>query len=206
MIQPVMHNGPEKVNKPQAVEFEEHNFSHRSGGSEVNSHALAEAEIQRLVNRLASPDGLVCLEARRQLAKAGASAAPHLLAALDQATSRQRWEIIKVLGEIAAPVAAPALVQALEDESVNVRWAAANALIALDRAGLKPLLTALTQHLDSAWLREGAHHVLHVLKNRGRLFPAEVEVYQALEGPAPDIQTPWAAEKVLLAQIKRDHE
>ena len=166
----------------------------------MNQKSLSHQEIEDLINQLNSEVGADCRAARRQLADAGKAAEPMLLAALAHGDKHQRWEVIKVLEDLSDPETASAIVRALEDESVSVRWAAMNALIGLDRAGLKPLFTALTQHLDSTWLRQGAHHILHVLKDRGRLYPNEVEVFEALEGPAPDLRAPWAAEKVLLGK------
>ena len=168
------------------------------------SPQISNIEASRLIERLASSSGTDSRETRRRLADAGGALTPQLLAALEHGSKHQRWEVIKVFEEIADPAAAPALVHALTDGSVSVRWAAANALIALDRAGLHALFTALTKQLDSYWLREGAHHVLHVLKDQGRLYPVEVEVFEALEGAAPDIQTPWAAERALIEQMNRD--
>jgi len=108
-----------------------------------------------------------------------------------------RWEAVQVLSRIKDPQAATALVTALEDEDINVRWSAMEGLIDLDRAGITPILDALTKHFYSVWLREGAHHVLHQLKNRERLLPAEIRVFEALEGPAAEMDVPWAAEAAL---------
>ena len=49
-------------------------------------------------------------------------------------------------------------------------------------------------------LREGVHHVLHTLMNRGKLTGVEAEVFRALEGSAPSVQAAWAANKALIAE------
>jgi len=55
----------------------------------------------------------------------------------------------------------------------------------------------LTKDFDSVWLRHGAHHILHVLKDRGRLYPKEIKVYEATQGVEPMVQVPWAAAAAL---------
>ncbi len=54
--------------------------------------------------------------------------------------------------------------------NLGIRWLAAEGLIGLGEAGLRPLLEALVHHSDSAWLREGAHHVLKALAAGRRSF------------------------------------
>jgi HEAT repeat protein len=66
-----------------------------------------------------------------------------------------RWEAAKALGEIADPWSAPALEETLMDAGFDIRWLAAEGLIALGRAGLKPLLATLLKKADSVYLREG---------------------------------------------------
>jgi HEAT repeat protein len=84
-----------------------------------------------------------------------------LLARLaDHANHIRRWEAAKALSEIADPVIAPELVATLEDSSPDIRWLAAEGLIALERAALPSLLQTLMAHSESVWLREGAHHIL----------------------------------------------
>ena len=66
-----------------------------------------------------------------------------------------RWEVAKALGEIANPRAAPALLVTLEDEGLDIRWLAAEGLIALGPVGLAPLLEALVEKANSAYLTGG---------------------------------------------------
>jgi hypothetical protein len=55
----------------------------------------------------------------------------------------------------------------------------------------------LTEHFDSVWLREGAHHVLRSLHDRGEESEAIQETLRALEGIEPVIEVPWAAAEAL---------
>ncbi len=84
----------------------------------------------------------------------------------------------------------------LEDRKVGVRWLAAEALVAIGRPALRPLLEALLQRSASLELREGAHHVLHDLLPR-KHFGFVVPVLEALECPAPELRVPLAAQEVL---------
>jgi hypothetical protein len=109
-----------------------------------------------------------------------------------------RWEAAKALGEIADPRSAPALVETLEDAGFDIRWLAAEGLIALGKAGLEPLLEALPKKADSVYLREGAHHVMYDLAHKGfrdQLAP----VMAALEGVDPEIEIREPARKALQA-------
>ena len=50
---------------------------------------------------------------------------------------------------------------------------------------------------DSIWLREGTHHVLRSLHDRGVECKAIEKTLRALEGIEPVIEVPWAAAEVL---------
>lgn len=125
--------------------------------------------IQLWVKQLGNLDEVERIIARSLLIKEGVTAVPRLIKALSNGKQQTRLETAQILARTRDPSAASALVQALTDEDHDVRWAAMKALIALDRGGLEPLLQALVKDLDSVWLLEGAHHILHVLKNRAIL-------------------------------------
>ncbi len=161
------------------------------------NHQTHQEEIKELISEFQSSDGLVRQRARLALVSYGCEAVRALVEALSDANEHARWEAAEALGAIADPSAAVALVHVLEDESMDVRGAAAESLINLDRGAVLPLLQELTQHFDSVWLRSGAHHVLHVLKDRGRLTEEEIEVFNALENLAPEAAVPWAAVRAL---------
>ncbi len=152
---------------------------------------------QSLIMDLEDYNGLIRQRARLALEDIGTPVVPDLIHTLSCPNSHARWEAAKALAVIPDPRAAEALVQTLEDEDISVRWAAAEALIALDRSGLEALLRALTKDFSSIWLREGAHHVLHQLKKRNFLTPKESKVFKALEHLAPEMEVPWAAESAL---------
>jgi HEAT repeat protein len=155
----------------------------------------SEENIQKWINNLGSLIGSERLKARLSLIKAGTNAVPALIKTLSNGNQHARWEAARALTITKDPSAAPALVNALEDEDHDVRWAAMKALIMLDRAGLDVLLQALMRDFDSVWLREGAHHILNVLKKKRQLRQPSLLVLQALNGIGPEFTVGKAAEE-----------
>jgi sporulation protein YlmC with PRC-barrel domain len=156
-----------------------------------------EKSVRNLIGRLKKDNGLENQKVREKLAKIGRPAVPFLISALASSSDHLRWEATLALGEIGDPSAAEALVAALQDESISVRWTAMDSLITLDRAAIIPLLSELRKDSGSIWLREGAHHVLHVLKDRGQLPPSLIRVFEALESVEPEMEVPWSVECAL---------
>jgi HEAT repeat protein len=163
-------------------------------GTDSESSAVL---VDALIAQLSSNDGEERLKARADLVNLGKPAVAALLAMLaDHANHVRRWEAAKALSEIADPVTAPALVATLEDRSFDIRWLAAEGLMALKRAALPSLLQALMAHSESAWLRQGAHHILCTFSDPATqklLAP----VCAALEGIESDLTIPPAAQKAL---------
>lgn len=157
-------------------------------------------DIPSLVRKLGDVDGFIRMHAREILICIGGPAVPALIDTLSNDNSQLRWQAIKVLESIQDPSAAPALVDRLKDDNAGVRWAASDALIRLREAAIPALLEGLICNFDSLWLRQGAHHILHVLKDAGKLNQAEEKVFEALEGVEPTVAVPWAAEKALEAR------
>jgi HEAT repeat protein len=163
---------------------------------EVPQGNADQAAIHALIAALSDKDGPTRQRARWALVDIGEPAVAPLIEALADNRERVRWQAAKALSKIGSPAAGPALVRALEDKRFGVRWLAAEGLIALRREGLAPLLEALVDRSGSAWLREGAHHVLHTLAEEG--LRAEVSaVLAALEDIEPAVECPRAAEIAL---------
>ncbi len=173
-----------------------HTVSARAAMTETSG---PNAGIETYLAALGSTDYAAVRSARRALVAMGAQAIEPLWAARAHADDRTRWEITKTLAEIHDPRVADRLVQILiEDPDPGIRWLATEGLIGLGEAGLPPLLEALVHHSDSAWLRQGAHHVLKALAV-GPLEPLLRPVLQALEGLEPALQAPIAAQQALQA-------
>ena len=157
------------------------------------------SDFPSLIKFLGDADGFIRMHARKALICIGKPAVPDLIKTLSNDDSQIRWQVIKVLEGIGDPDAASALVQCLQDENSGVRWAASEAMIVFEKAALPPLLEALLHDYDSIWLRQGAHHILHVLKDSGKLNEVEGAVFEALEDVEPTAAVPWAAERALEA-------
>lgn len=166
-----------------------------------NSRITATA-IKRWITELGSRDGMVRQRARHSLVAIRKPVILHLSKLLGDRNEQVRWEAAKALGEIADPKTAAPLTCALEDEEFDVRWLAAEGLIALKHEGLPSLLKALMERPQSVWLREGAHHVLHDLA-RTSLRKQVKALLEALEGVGPEIDVPPAAQKLLNSLGKR---
>jgi HEAT repeat protein len=162
------------------------------------------ATIGKLIAALADGDWVTRQRARESLVEIGKPAVAPLTEALAESNERVRWEAANALSEISDPTAAPALVKALEDNSFGVRWLAAEGLISLGREGLSPLLEALVEHPESAWLRQGAHHVLRILAEEG-LYDHVTSVLQALEDIEPAIEVIQPA-KAALDDLKQTRD
>jgi HEAT repeat protein len=156
-------------------------------------------DTQSLIKELSNTDGFTRMQAREALTCIGKPALLELTKTLSSANLQMRWEIIKVLEGISDPTTIPILVEQLKYEHAGVRWAASNALIGMGRDPIPALLEALMHDFDSLWLRQSAHHILHVLKDDGILYDAEEKVFEALEGVEPSASVPWAAERALEA-------
>jgi HEAT repeat protein len=144
--------------------------------------------IQSLIADLRSRDGILRRKARQTLVSIGKQGVPQLIPLLKESEDDIRWEAAKTLAEIGDTGAATELVDMLEDHNFGIRWLAAEGLIAIGREALLPVLKALTKCSDSAWLREGAHHVLHDLAGKDLGVKKIVApVIAALEGIEPEI-------------------
>jgi|WetSurMetagenome_2_1015567.scaffolds.fasta_scaffold63285_2 HEAT repeat protein len=159
-------------------------------------HVADKQTIQVLIHNLTSNDGFVRLSSRNSLIKIGTKAVPSLIDALSGKEELKRWEAIKALSLIGDPAALNALVNAMDDKVFDVRWVAAEGLIALGNRAIEPLLHLAMTHADSIRLREGVHHVLYALNID---HPNEFlkPVIEALEASEATIQVPFAAEKAL---------
>ena len=149
--------------------------------------------IPSLVTGLASPDPTVRTKARKALVAMGKLTVPSLIPLLSHRKPHVRWEAAKALCGIADPIAAFALVNAMDDRDGDVRWLAAEGVAALGRDGLQPLLAALLQRAQSSSFCEGAHHVCHTLVKRRKLGPILRPLLAALGQSEPEVAVPPAA-------------
>ena len=146
----------------------------------TNNESGRDENLRHLVAELGDRNGMVRRHAREALEQVGRATTPYLIEKLQSPIADVRWEATKALGHIADPKAAPALVGMLMDQSFEIQWLAAEALIALGRAAVRPLLEGLVHNYGSVYLRQGAHHVLHDLERRHLLTPPTLLVLDDL--------------------------
>jgi HEAT repeat protein len=159
---------------------------------------MVETNLQFLIGQLESSDQQTRQQARFELIGAGENAIPLLVKTASSNNPTLRWQAVNTLSQITIPAVIPVLIDLLrENEYFGVRWLAADGLIKAGKAGLVPLLRSLTEHFDSVWLRDGAHHVLRSLHDCGIESEAIHETLRALEGIEPVIEVPWAASEAL---------
>ena len=154
-------------------------------------------DIELLLLQLQSKIGAERERARRLLVRKGKSAVPSLIELLSSPKEHLRWEACKALGSIRDLNSAEHLVRALRDESMEVRWLAAEGLVALGEDALVTLLEALEVHFDSIYLLEGAHHALHALERQNLLNQETLMVLDALRYLEPKISVGVAAARAL---------
>lgn len=126
-----------------------------------------ETEIAGLVRALFSENFVERQNARGKLVKMGRRVIPFLIGLQYSRQQQVRWEAMKTLSEIAHPDAIPILVNGLENSNPDVRWMAAEGLVEIGMLSLKPVMEALEERGESNLVREGAHHVLTGLKQKG---------------------------------------
>ena len=150
-----------------------------------------------LMNACGASDGMERLRARLELIRSGRRALPVLLRGLAHPNRNIRWDSAKALTEIHDAGAAEALVAALTDEEMEVRWLAAEGLGELGPAALEPLLRTLAEEKESAWIREGVRHVLTEFKNQQPLGPIMWKLREALKNDEPASALAYAAVQAL---------
>jgi len=152
---------------------------------ENNSKKIKKSELQELIIKLGSDNGLERQKARKAFVKMGMDSIDFLMELLSHPKHIYRWEAVKTLEEIGDPVSIPLLIQAMEDDKSDVRWIAANGLIKLGKHSIKPLLKILETKSDSVFVLEGAHHVFFELRENKMLpkgFPIN-KLLSALKNP-----------------------
>ena len=134
----------------------------------MSNQPLNHPTFEKLLTTLENPDGLVRLEARKELVSLGPPVVPALGQVLKNSPSvHARWEAAKTLGEIGDPASIPALVDALEEEDADVAWLITEALRHFHKAAWAPVLNALLKKgSESIVLCKRTHHVFAGQKDK----------------------------------------
>ena len=107
-----------------------------------------------------------------------------------------REKAMQLLAGAPTPEITGDLIDALEDNDSGIRWAAAEVLIEMGDAALRPMLMALVEKHDSTWLREGAYRVFHDTRSL-KVRNVTADLLPALKGPAAGLATTDAAVQAL---------
>jgi HEAT repeat protein len=185
--------------KERTMVGSKYNVPDINGQKAAQVRASSSPDIDALIAQLDDDSRMARQRARETLVDIGHPAVDPLINTLlnPKSDERLRWETAKALSEIGDPSAAPALVKVLEDDwSFGVRWLAAEGLISMADRGLPTLLEALIVRPESAWLREGAHHVLRILAAEGLHYEL-APVVAALDDIEPVLELPLAARTAL---------
>ena len=145
-----------------------------------NPNVFISYDVELLLLQLQHSDGVIRQHSREVLGKLGRQVVPLLIELLSHRSEHVRWEACKTLARIKDPRSGYALAEALLDDDSDVRWVAAEALIALEQNAIEPLLQIIEVHFDSILLRQSAHHVLAVLKRENKVDEKVELVYEAL--------------------------
>lgn len=114
-----------------------------------------------LLDRLVSLDNYhEHITAKHTLEKKGDAILPVMHALTDSRFAVIRREAVKIIKHMGDLTSIPVAIKLLDDVDGDVRWIAAEALIHIGRASIRPLLKAIFDDEDAYYLREGAHHVL----------------------------------------------
>jgi len=160
-----------------------------------------ELQILDLIAELGNNDFLKRQHARLLLVHREPESIPALLDALKSPDEQIRWEAVNALGKIRDPETAPALTNMLMDEDTGVRWAAMESLINIGRPALRPILEKFIKDFESLWLREGVHHILHVLKDRHELNEQEITLFEKLDQQCiPGFESGWTSQQAWAAE------
>ena len=149
-------------------------------------------EILTLVETLGSTSPTEREHARKSLVAAGHEAVIPLLHKLKAPSDHVCWEAAKALSEIKDPASANALAETLDHASHDVRWLAAEGLIAIGSEGLKQTLVALLTKAKFNGVREGAHQVISHFAHRmsGKFL---MPLLKRFDGFEPAVMVPPAA-------------
>jgi HEAT repeat protein len=163
------------------------------------------SDIEQLIDQLASSNPTERERARKSLVQIGHDAVIPLIHELKSPSNRTCWEATKALGAIREVAAATDLAENLGRDDGGIRWATAEALIALGDEGLKQTLVNLLTKASSGDLRRAARHVIWHFGHlpRGEFLRPLLARFNAF---VPGVAVPPAALKALRYMSERDSQ
>jgi HEAT repeat protein len=153
------------------------------------------SNIANLISVFDNPEGSEREKARQALVAVGSRAVGLLIEALKSSNVWVREEAVKSLGQIGDITAVHPLVGSLEDDSLEVRFRAAESLVALGPSVLPHVLEALIERPSSLHLQEGVLLVLEHIPVEG--LQEASQLLSVLRGNKPAEAVREAAEALL---------
>ncbi len=145
----------------------------------INLGIYMESSINNLIRDFYSDNGIKRARARFELLQIGKPIIDFFIGLQYVPIHQVRWEAVKTLSQLAVPEAIPILINALENEDMDVRWLAAHGLVQIGKPSIPAVLEALEGNQNSKYLREGAHHILRELQHK-HLFSDELGLIKML--------------------------
>jgi HEAT repeat protein len=146
-------------------------------------HKHTTDSVNRLINELTNPDFTRSKQAKEALTAIGSDALDPLVEALQHASNKQCWEIIRIITEIGDPGPSPIIADFLTNENGAVRTAAAQCLGQLgDPHATLPLIKSIKWNINSGaliWIIQA----LGQLKDERAVDPL-LEVMEITSSPA----------------------
>jgi hypothetical protein len=172
-------------------------MAHKDTTSDAST-SMAALVVPLFIRALAGDQPLPTRDARNALVALGGLAVPYLLAATDHRDRNIRLGAFKVLAKTATPDCAPVLIDALQDPDGGIRWLAAEATVHAGPEVLSTLLLAVMRHSNSAWMQDGARHILGRLREHPG-YPAALltPVAMSLNGSSPSVSLMTAASEAM---------
>lgn len=153
--------------------------NHIKKNSKMNANTRSgskESTVKKLLEILCNDEGQKRKEARRELVALGEETLAYTDNYLNNTKHICRWEVLRVIKEIADLKSIPVFLAALDDDKSDIRWIAAEGLIRMGKYSTKPLLNLVEEKYDSVFVLNGAHHIIFELYERKLLpekFPAK---------------------------------
>ncbi len=147
--------------------------------------------LRELLDTLRGDDGMGRKRARETMVLIGDEIVPEMQALLAEGTKRERWEAAKTLAALVDPSSLDTLIDLLAERESDIRWIAADGLIALGPRVVVPLLKSLLAGPPTRGQAEMSGRVLRKLASENDVLGEIVApVLEVMETPDPGVLQP----------------
>jgi HEAT repeat protein len=147
--------------------------------------------LRDLMEALRGEDGMGRKRARETMVLIGDEIAPRMRTLLAEGTKRERWEAAKTLAALVDPSSLDTFIQLLSERESDIRWIAADGLIALGPRVVVPLLKSLLAEPPTRGQAEMSGRVLRKLASENDVLANILApVLEVMESPDPGVLQP----------------